>query len=235
MQPRWDETKQSTLTLALALHVRWSLPASPAQPASASREGGKLRGPRSRVHEARGGGIPGAQLRCARSSRVPSSPQHQANSSVPPSTATQGHPPASPAAGWLLSTSASACPSNAPRPLGRCVRSPVPGPAHAIGHCAWPCPWLCCLGLPCNRPRAQSQYASPARTPRPVPMAPWPHARAAAGPMHPGHDPTTGRSTVALSPCPSIGCEKPGTPTRAAIYRRPNKSPGRRVRLCVWN
>ena len=76
---------RSPSILALTLHVRWSLPASPAAPASASREGGKLRGPRSRVHEARSGGIPGAQLRCARSSPVPSSPQHQANSSVPPS------------------------------------------------------------------------------------------------------------------------------------------------------
>ena len=76
---------RSPSILALTLHVRWSLPASPAAPASASREGGKLRGPRSRVHEARSGGIPGAQLRCADSSRVPSSPQHQANSSAPPS------------------------------------------------------------------------------------------------------------------------------------------------------
>ena len=74
---------RSQFALALTLHVRWSLPASPEAPASASQEGGKLRGLRSWVHEARSGGIPGAQLQCALSSRVPSSPQHQPNSSVP--------------------------------------------------------------------------------------------------------------------------------------------------------
>ena len=88
----------------------------------------------------------------------------------------------------------------------------------AIGHCACPWPWLCCLGLPCSRPRAHSQHASPARTPRALGWCPWPSAGAHGlwpGPMPgPRPGPCTWATTrppgeaLALSPC-SCGGPRP--------------------------
>ena len=94
-------------------------------------------------------------------------------------------------------------------------------------------PWPCPLGiahahgpgfvaLACRAAGPEPTASTPARPARPglsagahgprlVPMAPWPHARAEAGPMHLGREPTTRRSAVALPPCScarAIGSEQ---------------------------
>ena len=76
------------------------------------------------------------------------------------------------------SARARACPS--PRPIGRKLAGAYEAQywalAMPLGHCACPWLWLCCLGLglSCSRPRAHSQHASPAHTPRTLGRCPWP-------------------------------------------------------------